>query len=71
MFKVADGDQNKWSQVAYSVFWSKCIIIRKCMGCLPFYAVPGIHPILPFNIVEANYLLPPPDLLLLTTDLVA
>jgi hypothetical protein len=41
------------------------------MGCSPFYAVTGVHPILPFDIVEANYLLPPPDLLLSTTDLVA
>jgi hypothetical protein len=70
MFKAADGDQNKWSQVAYSVFWSKRITIRKRMGCSPFYAATGIHPILPFDIVEANYLLPPPDSLLSTTDLV-
>jgi hypothetical protein len=71
MFKAADGDQNKWSQVAYSVFWSERITIRKCMGCAPFYAATGVHPILPFDIIEANYLLPPPDLLLSTTDLVA
>jgi hypothetical protein len=70
MFKVADGNQNKWSQVAYSVFWSEHITIRKRMGCSPFYAATGVHPILPFNIIEANYLLPPPDSLLLTMDLV-
>jgi hypothetical protein len=40
------------------------------MGCSPFYAATGIHPILPFDIIEVNYLLPPPDLLLSTTDLV-
>jgi hypothetical protein len=71
MFKAADGDQNKWSQVAYSVFWSECITIKKHMGCSPFYAATGVHPILPFDIVEANYLLPPPDSLLSTKDLVA
>jgi hypothetical protein len=70
MFKAADSDQNKWSQVAYSVFWSEHITIRKRMGCSPFYAATGVHPILPFDIVEVNYLLPPPDSLLLTTDLV-
>ena len=31
----------------------------------------GVHPLLPFDIAEANYLLPPPDSLLSTTDLVA
>jgi hypothetical protein len=71
MFKAVDSDRNKWSQVAYLVFWSECITIRKCMGCSPFYTATGVHPILPFDIIEVNYLLPPPDLLLSTTDLVA
>ena len=69
LYKAADGEQNKWSQVTYSVFWSEQITIRKCMGCLPFYAATGVHPILPFDILEANYLLPPPDSLLSSTDL--
>ena len=30
----------------------------------------GTHPLLPFDIVEVNYLLPPPESLLSTTDLV-
>jgi hypothetical protein len=71
MFKAADGDQNKWLQVTYLVFWSEHITIKKCMGCSPFYTATGVHPILPFDIVEANYLLPPPDSLLAMTDLVA
>jgi hypothetical protein len=71
MFKAADSDQKRWSQVAYSVFWSECITIRKRMGCSPFYAATGAHPILPFDIVEANYLLPPLDSILLSTDLIA
>jgi hypothetical protein len=71
MFKAEDGDQNKWSQVAYSVFWSERITIKKCMGCSPFYTVTGVHLILPFDIIQANYLLPPPESLLSTTDLVA
>ena len=41
------------------------------MGCLPYFAVTGTHPLLPFDIIEANYLLPPPDSLLSTTDLIA
>jgi hypothetical protein len=71
MFKAADGDQNRWSQVAYSVFWSEHITIRKRLGCSPFYVATGVHPILPFDIIEANYLLPPPDSLLSSTDLIA
>ena len=41
------------------------------MGCAPYYAVTGTHPLLLFDILEANYLLPPPDSLLASTDLIA
>ena len=71
LYKAADSEQNKWLQVAYSVFWSERITIRKRMGCSPFYAATSIHPILPFDILKANYLLPPPNLLLSSTDLIA
>jgi hypothetical protein len=71
LFKAADGDQHRWAQVAHSVFWSECVTPRKRMGYSPYYATTGTHPILPFDIIEANYLLPPPDSLLATTDLIA
>src|SRR6266852_403112 len=41
------------------------------MGCSPYFAVTGTHPLLPFDIIEANYLAPPPNSLLSTTDLIA
>jgi hypothetical protein len=71
LFKAADGNQRHWAQVAHSVFWSECVTLRKHMGYSPYYAATSTHPILPFNIIEANYLLPPPDSLLATTDLIA
>ena len=40
------------------------------MGCSPYFATTGTHPLLPFDIVEASYLLPPPDAVLSTTDLI-
>jgi hypothetical protein len=33
LFKAVDGEENKWSQAAYSVFWSERVTVRKCMGC--------------------------------------
>jgi len=71
LFKVSDGADNKWSQVVQSVFWLECMTPCKCMGCSPYFAVTGTHLLLPFDIIEVNYLLPPPDSLLLTTNLVA
>lgn len=41
------------------------------MGCSLYFALTGIHLLLPFNVVEANYLLPPPESLMSTTDLIA
>ena len=70
LFRVADGKQGKWLQVAYSAFWSECITPRCRMGCSPYFAVMGTHPLLPFDIIEVNYLLPLPDSLLSTTNLI-
>ena len=44
---------------------------HKRMGCLPFFAATRVQLLLPFNILEANYLLPPPNFILSTTDLIA
>jgi hypothetical protein len=71
LFKASGGVENKWSQAAQSVFWSERVTPRKRMGCSPYFAVTGTHPLLPFDIIEANYLAPPPDSLLSTTDLIA
>jgi len=71
LFKAASGDASKWSSVAYSVFWADRVTVRKRMGCSPYFAVTGTHPLLPFDIAEASYLLPPPTSILSTTDLIA
>jgi hypothetical protein len=71
IFKACDGEQSKWSSTAYSVFWAERVTIRRRMGCSPYFAATGTHPILPIDIAEANYLLPPPDAPLSTTDLIA
>ena len=41
------------------------------MCCSPYFAVTGSHPLIPLDISEAPYLQPPPDSILLTTDLIA
>ena len=41
------------------------------MGCSPYFATTGTHPLLPLNIAEATYLLPPPDTPLSSTDLIS
>ena len=41
------------------------------MGCSPYFAVTGSHPLIPLDISEATYLQPPPDSVLSSTDLIA
>ena len=40
------------------------------MGCSPYFAVTRIHLLLPLDITEATYLLPPPDAPLSMTELI-
>ena len=70
IFKVCDGEESKWSNTAYSVFWAERVTIRRHMGCSPYFAATGTHPLLPVDITEANYLLPAPDSPLSSTDLI-
>jgi hypothetical protein len=71
LFKVVDGDQKRWSLGVYSVFWAERVTPHKHMGCSPYFAVTGAHPILPFDIAEATYLQPPPTSVMSTTDLIS
>jgi hypothetical protein len=60
LFNIFDGDQKRLSLGLYSVFWEERVTPRKCMGCSPYFAITGAHPILPFNIAKATYLQLPP-----------
>jgi hypothetical protein len=71
LYKAANGDAARWSQVAHSVFWAERITTRKRMGCSPYFAITGTHPIIPLDITEATYLQAPPNSVLSTTDLIA
>jgi hypothetical protein len=71
LFKASDGEQKRWSTASYSVFWAERVTIRKRMGCSPYFAATGSHPLLPLDIVEATYLQPPPTSVLSSTDLIA
>jgi hypothetical protein len=71
LYKAADGQQNRWSRVGFTVFWAERITVRRRMGCSPYFAVTGSHPLIPLDITEATYLQPPPDSVLSTTDLIA
>lgn len=70
LFKAADGVQEKWVPTVHSVFWAERVTTRRSMGCSPFFAAHGVHPILPFDIAEATYLMPAPDAVMTSQDLI-
>jgi hypothetical protein len=71
LFKAIEGDQKRWSQVTYPIFWAERITVRKRMGCSPYFASTGSHPLIPLNISKATYLQPAPHSVLTTEDLIA
>jgi len=70
LYKAADGQEHNWSPVIYSVYWADRVTVRRRMGCSPYFAVTGAHPLLPLDFFEATYILPPPDSALSTEDLI-
>jgi len=71
LYKACDGDETKWARAVPTVFWAERVTVKRRMGVSPFFAVTGTHPVLPLDIVEASYLVPPPDAFLSTTELIA
>ena len=70
LFKAANGDQSKWSQYLHHVLWADHITIRRRLGCSPYFAATASHPVLPLDIAEATYLVPAPDSLISSEDLI-
>ena len=69
--KACEGHESKWRHVLPQVLWAERITIRKATGYSPYYMVHGVHPLLPFDIIESTYLSPPQDGGMSTEDLVA
>jgi hypothetical protein len=69
--KAGEGGSGDWPTIAHSVFWAERITIRKTTGMSPYFMVHGVEPIMPMDLAEATYLLPPLQPRLLTEDLIA
>jgi len=71
IMKTCKGEESKWRQVLPQVFWAERITIRKSIGYSPYYMAHGVHPLLPFDILEATYLAPRQDFGITTEQLIA
>ncbi|THH27407.1 hypothetical protein EUX98_g6785 [Antrodiella citrinella] len=71
LYKLADGDEHRWMQHLPYALWAERVTPRKRLGCSPYFALTGCHPVLPLDIIEATFLIPPPTAMLTTVDLIA
>ncbi|KAJ3978266.1 hypothetical protein F5890DRAFT_1381397, partial [Lentinula detonsa] len=70
LFKAANGVQSKWSYLVTEVMWADRVTVRKRLGCSPYFALTGAHPVLPFDIMQATWLMQIPGHILSTTELI-
>jgi len=71
IFKACNGDDSSWPTVAPFAFWADRATTRKSTGHSPFFMVHGVEPILPFDIIQATFLIPNLTQPLSTEDLLA
>lgn len=71
LVKTANATGKTWPAVLHSVLWAERVTIQKSTGHSPYWMAHGVEPILPFDLAEATYLVPPPDDMMTTEDLIA
>jgi len=71
IMKTCRGDESKWRSVLPQVLWAERVTVRKATGFSPYYMAHGVHPVMPFDLVESTYLSPPQDFGMTTEELIA
>ena len=71
IFKACNGNDSSWPMVAPFAFWADRATTRRSTGHSPFFMAHGVEPILPFDIIQATFLVPDLTQPLSTEDLLA
>src|SRR5882672_892675 len=69
--KTCNNEHTKWVNMAPLVFWADWVTVRRSIGYSLFFMAHGVEAVLPFDIAEVTYLLPPLDVPSSTEDLIA
>src|SRR5882724_8024994 len=70
LMKTCNNENSKWVSMAPLSFWANQVTIHQSISYFPFFMTHGIEAVLPFDIVEATYLLPPLNAPASTEDLI-
>src|SRR5882672_9847715 len=71
LMKTCNNEHSKWVNMAPLIFWANRVTVHRSIGYSPFFMAHGVEAVLPFDIAEATYLLPPPGIPSSTKDLIA
>ena len=71
LVKMCAGNIKRWYEYAPYAFWADYVMTRRATELTPYYAAHGIEPLLPFDIIEATFLIAPILMPLSTADLLA
>jgi hypothetical protein len=70
IMKVCNGEERKWPTAMHAVIWAEWITTHRALGHSAYYIAHGIKPLLPFDLTEATYMVPPQSAMS-TTELIA
>jgi hypothetical protein len=70
LMTVYDREERKWPTAMHAIFWAKQITTHKALRHSIYYIAHGIKPLLPFDLSEAIYMVPPHSAMS-TTKLIA
>ena len=54
--KSCNGNVNEWPNKVHHAFFADKCITRRSTGFSPFYLLHGVHPVLPFDLTEATFM---------------
>jgi len=59
LMKSCEGNPSRWIVMAPLVFWAERVTVKTHLGMSPFQMAHGVQPILPLDLAEATWLVPP------------
>ena len=71
LMKMCNNEHSKWVCMAPLVFWADQVTVHQPIGYSPYFMAHSVEVVLPLDIAEATYLLPPLDIPASTKDLIA
>lgn len=55
--KACEGNIKKWPDFVPHAFFADKVTVRRATGYSPFYLLHGVHPVLPFDLAEALFII--------------